>query len=88
MLSSSPRFRVRGLTRGARVATLRRRLRGERSYRVGRNRWYAVRGAKATLVFRTRRGRVGAVGLASRRLTAGPRRHAAAAARLAALTAV
>ena len=72
VLSSSPRLRVRGLTRGARTATLRRRLRGERSYRVGRNRWYTVRGAKATLVFRTRGGRVRAVGLASRRLTAGP----------------
>ncbi len=71
VLSSSTRFRVRSLTRGARVATLRRRLRGERSYRVGRNRWYVARGAKATLVFRTRGGRVGAVGIASRRLTRG-----------------
>ena len=53
------------------MATLKRRLRGERSYRVGRNRWYVARGAKSTLVFRTRAGRVGAVGLASRRLTRG-----------------
>jgi hypothetical protein len=38
---------------------------------VGVNRWYVVRGAKATLVFRTRRGRVTATGLASKRLSHG-----------------
>ena len=64
---------MRGLSqRRARGHAAQARLRGERSYRVGRNRWYMARGAKATLVFRTRGGRVRAVGLASRRLTASP----------------
>ena len=35
VLASSPRLRVRGLARGARTSTLRKRLRGERSYLRG-----------------------------------------------------
>jgi hypothetical protein len=50
---------------------MRRRLRGERRYRVGRNTWYVAKGRRSTLVFRTRRGRVGATGIASQRLTRG-----------------
>jgi hypothetical protein len=71
VLASSSRFSVRGITHGTRTSTLRRRLHGERRYRVGVNTWYVARGAKATLVFRARHGRVGATGLASKRLTHG-----------------
>jgi len=73
VLASSRRFSVRGVTRGTRTSSLRRRLAGERRYRVGRNTWYVAKAARATLVFRTRRGRVGATGVASRRLTRGAR---------------
>jgi hypothetical protein len=55
------------------MSSLRRRLTGERRYRVGRNTWYVAKAARATSVFRTRRGRVGATGVASRRLTRGVR---------------
>ncbi len=71
VLASSRRFNVRGIARGARVSTVRRRLRGERRYRVGKNTWYVAQDKSATLVFRTRGGRVGAVGIASRGLTHG-----------------
>jgi pimeloyl-ACP methyl ester carboxylesterase len=71
VLASSPRFSVRGIRRGTTVTSLRRKLRGERRYRVGRNTWYLARGRKATLVFKTRGGRVLAVGLAARSGTGG-----------------
>jgi hypothetical protein len=73
VLTSSRRFGARGVRRGTRVATMRRRVRGERRFRVGRNTWYLVRGKRATIVYRTQRGRVRAVGIADRRLTRGRR---------------
>jgi len=71
VLASSRRFSVHGIARGMSTATVRRRLRGERRYRVGRNTWYVAHGRGATLAFRTRGGRVGATGIASSRLTRG-----------------
>ncbi len=71
VLASSRRFSVRGIRRGASTATVRHRLRGERRYRVGKNTWYVARGKKATLVVRTRHRRVGATGIASKRLSRG-----------------
>jgi hypothetical protein len=68
-LASSRRFSVHGIAPGARLRTLRRGLRGERRYVVGRNTWYLARGRRATLVFKARRGRLVAVGLALRSLT-------------------
>lgn len=71
VLTSSKRFSVRAVKPGARVTTLRRRLRGERRLRIGKNVWYVARGSGATLAFRTRGRRVAAVGIADRRLTRG-----------------
>jgi hypothetical protein len=68
-LTSNPRASIRGIRRGTRVRTLRRRLRGERRYRVGRNTWYVARRKRARLLFKTRRGRVREIGIASRRLS-------------------
>jgi hypothetical protein len=68
-LASSPRFSVRGMGRGTSVRSLRRRLHGERRFRVGRNTWYLARGAGATLIFKTRAAHVLAVGLADRSAT-------------------
>jgi len=73
IITSSRRFAVRRIRRGASVATLRRRLRGERRTRVGRNVWYLARGRSATLAFKTRGRKVLDVGIADRRLTRGAR---------------
>jgi metallophosphoesterase (TIGR03767 family) len=64
ILTSSRKFRARGVRPGMRA----RRLRG-RARRSGRG-FYVARRRAATLVFRVRRGRVVEVGIAQRRLTA------------------
>jgi dienelactone hydrolase len=71
IITSSKRFAVRGIRRGASVATLRRRLRGERRQRIGKNVWYLVGGRSATLAYKTRGRKVLDVGIANRRLTRG-----------------
>lgn len=68
-LSSHPAYAVRRVRNGTPVRTLTRRFRGERPFKVGRNTWYLVRGARARVVFKTRGGRVREVGLADQRLT-------------------
>ena len=72
ILTTSRRYALRGVKHGTRVRTLRRRFRGARSFRIGRNRWYVARGRKARMVFKTRRGRVEEVGIAEK----GPTRTA------------
>ncbi|MDQ4072042.1 MAG: hypothetical protein M3088_04075, partial [Actinomycetota bacterium] len=54
-----------------RARTVRRRLFGERRYRVGRDTWYLAGGRQARIVVKVRRGRVSEIGLADPRLTAG-----------------
>ena len=68
-LSGHPRYAIKRVRSGTSVRTLRRRFRGERRYRVGKNVWYLARGKKARIVFKTRRSRVIEVGLADKRLT-------------------
>jgi hypothetical protein len=70
-LTSSGYYSIKRIRHGTRVRTLRRRLHGERSFRVGRNRWYIARGRRSRLVFKVRHGRVGEVGIASLGLTRG-----------------
>ena len=67
--SSSPRHRVRGLRTGSRLASVRKRLAGERRFRVGRDVWYLAWGRSARVVVRVRRSRVAELGLADLRLT-------------------
>ena len=67
--TNSKRFRLRKLRAGSRVKTLRRRLKGERSFKIGKIRWYTVAGKRSRLIFSTRKGRIRGVGLASKRLT-------------------
>ena len=64
VLTSSARFRARGVRVGAKRSALRRR-----AARLGR-RFYIARSKRATIVFRVAGGRVREVGLAARRLTA------------------
>ena len=73
VLASSRRFSVSGVRRGASVASLRRRVRGERRFRVGRNTWFVARSGKVVRLFRTRRGRVLSVGVGRGSLNRGPR---------------
>ena len=75
IITSSKRFSVHGIKSGTRVRTLRRRLRGERSVRVGRNVWYLARSGGVRQLFKTRGGRVLEVGIGDRRLS--PTRRAA-----------
>ena len=55
--------RWRACGRATRVRNLRRRLGGERRFRVGRTVWFVARARRAALVFRVRGDRVAAVGL-------------------------
>jgi hypothetical protein len=68
-LTSSTRFKLKGLRVGSRTKTLRRRLRHERRFHVGKNDWYLVSGKRARLLFQVRRGRVRQLGIASKPLT-------------------
>ena len=70
-MTSSKRFSVRGIRPGSTVAAMRRRLGGERRFRVGRNVWYLARGRSVELAFKTRGRKVLDVGIADRRLTRG-----------------
>ena len=69
VLTSSRRFPLSRATVGMSTRTLRRRLRGERSVVVGRNRWYFTSGSKSRLLFRVQRGKVREVGLAAGSIT-------------------
>jgi hypothetical protein len=69
IVSNSKRFRVKRLRAGSSVKTLRKRLKGERSFKVGKIRWYTVAGKRSRLLFSTRKGKVREVGLASKTLT-------------------
>ncbi|HEX2232737.1 MAG TPA: hypothetical protein VHG69_05185 [Thermoleophilaceae bacterium] len=70
-LSSSRRYRIRGITRGATVGALRARFPRARSFRIGANRWYLARGSRARLVFKVRGGSVREVGIADLALSGG-----------------
>ena len=54
---------------GTATATMRRRFRGERRFRVGKNVWYLVRGKRSRVLFKTRAGKVREIGIADLRLT-------------------
>ncbi len=71
LLSTSPRSTVRGLRPGSSEANLRRTSRTERLHRIRGTRWYMVGTSSRRLVFRVTSGRVRAVGVADKRLTAG-----------------
>ena len=62
VLSNSRRVAVAGVRSGDSVRKLRRRLGGERRFRVGRTVWLVDRGPRAARVFRVKGRRVAAVG--------------------------
>ena len=57
IVSNSKRFRISKLRVGSSVKTLRKRLKGERSFKIGRNRWYVVPGKRSRLLFPRARAR-------------------------------
>ena len=61
-ISSSKRFRVSKVRVGTRARVVRKRLKGEKRYRVGRSVWFTARGKKSRLLFRTRKGKVRELG--------------------------
>ena len=67
-LTSSRRFRVRGIRVGARERVVRRRI-GGRPIRIGANRWYVKRAKRARIVVKVRGARVREVGLLNKRFT-------------------
>ncbi len=75
VLTSSRRYRIRGIRPGSGVRNLHRRLRGERRVRVGASVWYIAPGRATRLAFRVRGRRVREIGLADKRLI--PSRRAA-----------
>jgi metallophosphoesterase (TIGR03767 family) len=74
ILTSSRHLSVKRIRPGSSVRRMHRRLRGERRFRIGKNTYYIASARRARLVFRTRKGRVRAVGLADKRLTRGRKR--------------
>ncbi len=70
LLSTSKAFKLSRSKVGTKTRKLRKRLKGERRYKVGRNVWYVAGSKKARLLFRTRKGKVREMGIADRRLTA------------------
>ena len=71
LLTSSPRYALRGVRPGAASASLPGRVARARGIRIGVNTWYLLRGRRARVVIKVRRGSVGEVGLADLRLTRG-----------------
>lgn len=69
ILTSSRRYELAGIAVGSSERALRRRLRGERSYRVGQNLWYLAASGGIRQVFKTRGGKVLEVGIAHKGLT-------------------
>ncbi len=68
--TTSKAFRLAKLKVGSRTKTLRKRIKGERRYRVGKNVWYVAKGRKARVLFRARKSKVLELALADKRLTA------------------
>ena len=70
-LTSSRRFAIRRVTAGMRAKAARRRMKGARRIRIGRNVWHVKGGRNVRLLVQVRRGRVRSVGIANKRLSRG-----------------
>ena len=70
MGTTSKAFSISKLKVGSSTKTLRKRLKGEKRYVVGKNAWYVAKGKKARILIRTRKKKVLELALADKRLTA------------------
>ena len=68
--TTSKSFSLSKLKVGSRTKTLRKRLKGEKRYVVGKNVWYVAKGKKARILFRARKSKVQELALADKGLTA------------------
>ncbi len=75
-LTSSGSHRLKGIRKGSRTATVRRRLRGETRYRVKGADWYLTATRQSRILVKVRRGKVVEMGLADLRLTVDKKRIA------------
>jgi hypothetical protein len=73
VLTSSKRFSLGGIKVGDATAAARRRLSGERAFKVGSNTWYVAKRGKARLLVKTKNGRVGEIGIGDPRLSTTPK---------------
>ncbi|MFZ0044058.1 MAG: hypothetical protein WAK93_22305, partial [Solirubrobacteraceae bacterium] len=69
VLTADRHFALRGVRPGTRLAAARHRLRLDRGFTVGRNRWYLAPAGAARGVLKVRHGRVDEIGIADRNLT-------------------
>jgi len=67
-LTTSRRFRLRGMRVGTRERVVRRRT-GARAIQIGSNRWYLKRAKTARLVFKVKGGKVREIGVVNKRFT-------------------
>jgi hypothetical protein len=67
-LTTSRRFRLRGLRVGASERKVQRRLH-RKAIRIGKNRWYVVRTKRARAVFKVQSGKLREIGLVNKRFT-------------------
>ena len=67
-LTTSRRFRLRGMRVGARESVVRRRT-GARAIQIGANRWYVRRSKTARLVFKVQGGRLRELGIVNKSFT-------------------
>jgi hypothetical protein len=72
VLTSSKRFSLGGIKVGDATAAARGKLSGERAFRVGSNTWYVAKRGKARLLVKTKKGRVGEIGIGDPRLSSTP----------------
>ena len=70
-LTSSKRFAVKRVRPGAGAKVARKRMKGARRIRVGRNTWLVGPGKNVRLLVQIRGGKVRTVGIANKRLTRG-----------------
>ncbi len=67
-LTTSRRFRLRGMRGGTSERLARRRTSGQ-PIRIGSNRWYVKRAKTARLVFKVKRGKVREIGIVNKKFT-------------------
>jgi hypothetical protein len=69
VLTANPSYALTGVHPGARLASVARRLKVGRHFRIGQNTWYLAPAGPSHGVLKVRHGRIEEIGLADKRLT-------------------
>jgi hypothetical protein len=72
-LTANRVYALDGVRHGAKLASIARRLRVGRGYRIGLNTWYVVPGRSVDGLLKVRNGVIDEIGIANRSLIAGRR---------------